>query len=70
MTGEPLSDNEVHERLCAAAAALGHEPGRTMRGDTAIEAARRAMALLQLGLVAAMDAASDQVPGVLPSTED
>lgn len=67
---EKLSDNAVHDRLVAAREALGDEAGATVRGDTAIEAARKAMVLLQLGLIAASEAASDQVPGVLPSTDD
>lgn len=60
MTAKPaLTDDEVFERLVAAAVALGREPGETLRGDTAIEAARKALMLLQLGLVRAMDRAAE-----------
>lgn len=53
----PLSDNEVHDRLVAAYNALGERPGATTRGDTALKAARKALRLLQLGLVVAMEKA-------------
>ena len=59
----PLTDVQVHELLCAAADALGSAPGATVRGDTAIEAARKALALLQIALIAAVDAAADQGDG-------
>lgn len=62
----PLSDNEIHGLLVAAGEALGREPGATVRGDTAIKAARRALVLLQFGLVAAMEQNSDTVPGIIP----
>ena len=69
MTAKPLTDDQVHDRLVAAAEALeGH--GETTRGDTAIRAARRALRLLQFGLVAAMEADSDQVPGLDPAVRD
>lgn len=63
---KPLSDNEAHDRLVAARDALGDAPGATKRANTALEAARRAMTILQLGLVAAAEANSDQVEGIIP----
>ena len=66
----PLEDDQVHDRLVAAADALGRAPGRTRRGDTAINAARRAMRLLQFALVKAMEDEADQVEGVEPSIRD
>ncbi len=54
---KPLSDIEVHDRLVAAAEALGTAPGATTRGDTAVSAARKALRLMQLGLVLAMEKA-------------
>ena len=60
-----LSDNEAHSRLVAAREALGDAPGATKRANTALEAARRAMTILQLGLVAASEANSDQVEGII-----
>lgn len=62
----PLSDDDVHALLVAAVYALGRADGATVRGDTALKAARRALALLQLSLVMAMEAGADQLPGVLP----
>ena len=55
MSKRGLSDTEAHDRLCKAAEALGNERGATKPADTALEAARRALVLLQLGLVQAMD---------------
>jgi hypothetical protein len=49
----PLSDNEADDRLKAALNALGEAPGVTVAGDTALAAARRALSLLSLGLIAA-----------------
>lgn len=60
MSGKPpLSDNEVYDRLYAAMISLGAEAGATARGDTSIKAARRALMLLQVGLLAAMEAETD-----------
>lgn len=61
----PLTDVEVHDRLCAAAEALGNATGATTRGNTALETARRALALLQLSLVHAMETRSDRLKGVI-----
>ena len=47
----PLSDNEVEDRLKAALNALGEAPG--VAADTALAAARKALSLLSLGLIAA-----------------
>jgi hypothetical protein len=48
-----LSDNQVDDRLKAAHDALGDAPGATLRGDTALTAARKMLALLSLGLITA-----------------
>jgi len=53
--GPPINDDEVYDRLHRALLSLGRESGETVRGDTAINAARKALQLLQLGLVAAME---------------
>lgn len=50
-----LTDDEAHERLVKAQQALGVEVAETTWANTALEAARKALALLQLGLVAASD---------------
>lgn len=56
MTDETLlSDTDVHDRLVAAVEALGRARGATVHGQTAIAAARRALTLFQIGLVAAME---------------
>lgn len=62
---EPMTDEEVHDHLVAAREALGDRTARTARGETALATARRAMVILQFGLVAAMENDTDQVPGVL-----
>jgi len=49
----PLSDNEVDDRLKAALNALGEAPGVTVAADTALTAARKALSLISLGLIAA-----------------
>lgn len=51
---EKLSDNQVHDALHAAIEALGERDATTVRGRTALEAARKALRLLQAGLVFAM----------------
>jgi hypothetical protein len=43
---QPISDNEVWERLARARDVLGEAPGSTVTGDTALQAARKALALL------------------------
>lgn len=50
---KPLSDNEADDRLKDALGALGEAPGATIRADTALTAARKMLALLSLGLIAA-----------------
>jgi hypothetical protein len=48
--GNPISDDEVGRRLRAASDVLGVEPGETVVGNTAIEAARQALVILGAGL--------------------
>lgn len=68
---KPLSDTQVHDRLVAASYVLGSAPGATGRANTALEAARRALRLLQLGMVHAMEAQTDKIPGVIdPDQQD
>lgn len=50
---KPLSDNQADDRLKAAITALGDAPGATVRADTALDAARKMLALLSMGLIAA-----------------
>ena len=49
----PLSENEADDRLKAALNALGEARGVTVVADTALTAARKALSLLSLGLIAA-----------------
>ena len=55
MPNEKLTDNEVHDRLCAASDALGDQDAQTVQGQSALETARRALLLLQFALVKAGD---------------
>ena len=50
---KPISDDEIWERLARARDVLGEEPGATVAGNTALEEARKALAILTVGLVAA-----------------
>jgi hypothetical protein len=56
---EPLSDNQAHDRIKAAEAALGDEPGATQHADTALGVARKALRLIAMALVAAGVKAGD-----------
>ncbi len=49
----PLSENEADDRLKAALNALGEAPGLSVAADTALAAARKALSLISLGLIAA-----------------
>ncbi len=48
-----LTDNQADDALKAALAALGEAPGATVRADTALQAARKMLALLSWGLICA-----------------
>lgn len=50
-----LSDDEAHERLVKAQQALGGDEAESTWANTALEAARKALALLQIALVSASD---------------
>lgn len=63
-----LSDNEVGDRLHAAKEAIGDARGQTVRGDTALDAARKALSLLSLGLLYAAETKSDVVETVIGQT--
>ncbi|MDR6632343.1 hypothetical protein J2X72_001127 [Phyllobacterium sp. 1468] len=57
---DKLNDEQAYDRLHSALLAIGKEEGQTVRGDTSLKAARRALALLQMGLLKAMDDNSDK----------
>ena len=48
---DKLSDIEVHDRLFAAREALGDETAETVEGNTALEAARKALSLFNTAMI-------------------
>jgi hypothetical protein len=56
-----LSDNQVGDRLHAALEAIGTDEGETIRGNTALVAARQTLSLLQQGLLIAAERNSDHI---------
>lgn len=58
----PLTDTQAHDRLHAAREALGEASGETVHANTALEAARKALVLLQFGLIAASERQPEQEP--------
>lgn len=63
---ELLSDAAAHERLVAAREALGDAPGATVAADTALQAARQALVMLQLALIASEPQPGPELPGPRP----
>lgn len=55
-----LTDDEAYGRLHEALLALGKDDGESVRSDTALKAARRALTGLQMGLVLAAENANDE----------
>lgn len=49
---DPLSDEEVRDRLTAAREAIGAMPGETTHGDTALATARRTLDMLLFAMLA------------------
>ena len=60
-----LSDNQVGDCLHAALEAVGTDEGETIRGNTALVAARQTLGLLKLGLLIAAERNSDDVSVVM-----
>jgi hypothetical protein len=56
-----LSDNQIGDRLYAALEAIGTDEGETIRGNTALVAARQTLSLLEQGLLIAAERNSDDV---------
>jgi hypothetical protein len=56
-----LSDSQVGDRLHAALEVVGTEEGETIRGNTALVAARQTLNLLEQGLLIAAERNSDHV---------
>lgn len=66
---QPLSDNQVHDRLNAASEALGDAQGATVRGQTALETARKVLWNLQLAVLLGGERSTDPdapLPGFEP----
>ncbi len=61
---KPLTDNQIHERLAAARKLLGDDAAETVRGDTALKAARQVLSGLGLALLLAGEQESDRLLGV------
>jgi hypothetical protein len=56
-----LSDNQIGDRLHAALEKIGTCEGETIRGNTALAAARQTLNLLEQGLLIAAERNSDDV---------
>ena len=56
-----LSDNQIGDRLHPALLAIGTAEGKTIRGNTALVAARQTLSLLQQGILIAAERNSDDV---------
>lgn len=63
MAEDKLTDEQVWNRLHVASEALGSEKGASVAGDTALSAARRALALLQMGVLKASEADQEPLKG-------
>lgn len=61
---KPLSDIDIHERLTAARKIIGDDEAETVRGDTALKAARQVLSGLGLALLLAGELESDKLVGV------
>jgi hypothetical protein len=60
-----LSDNQIGDRLHAALEVLGRDERKTIRGNTALVAARQTLALLEQGLLIAAERNSDHLSTVM-----
>jgi hypothetical protein len=56
-----LSDNQIGDRLHAALEVIGIDEGQTIRGNTALIAARQSLSLLKEGLLIAAERSSDHL---------
>lgn len=60
-----LTDNEVYDLLFNAREALGDQDAETVRANTALTTARRALSMLQFALLQAAEQNADHVEGVI-----
>jgi len=63
-----LSDNQVGDRLHAALEKIGTCEGKTIRGNTALAAARQTLSLLKQDLLIAAERNSDRVSIMMNQT--
>ena len=69
MSKKLLTDIDAYDRLHAALQILDEDKAETTRANTALEAARKALTYLQLGLLKAIDDNTDHVEGIIPSDD-
>lgn len=60
-----LTDTEAYDLLFNAREALGDQEAETVRANTALTTARRALAMLQFALLQASEENTDHVDGVI-----
>jgi len=60
-----LSDNHIGDRLHAAIEMIGSDEGETVRGNTALIAARQSLTLLKEGLLIAAERNSDHLSTIM-----
>lgn len=60
-----LTDEQAYDLLFNARRALGDQEAETVRADTALTTARRALAMLQFALLQASEENTDHVEGVI-----
>ncbi len=56
---KPLTDNEAHTLLNEAWQLFSGKTGATVRAETALRTGERALLMLQIGLIAAAEAGTD-----------
>jgi len=66
---DQLSDNQIGDRLYAALEIIGDAVGETKRGNTTLDAARKALGFLQAGLLYAAEKKSDQNDAIQDNTK-
>lgn len=64
-----LTDTEAYDLLFKAREALGDQEAETVRANTALTTARRALAMLQFALLQASEQNTDHVEGVIVRPE-
>jgi len=64
-----LTDTEAYDLLFNAREALGDQDAETVRANTALTTARRALSMLQFALLQASEQNADHVEGVIDQPE-